>query len=183
MNLGSKFDFTFTLKKGLQKGDSIKFNFPEGFYFVKPACFHRDSGSYAQPETLFNNRMVICQAFEHEILAHVPQTVSIVGVVNPDHAGFYQGFFLETMEGISPNILEKVIVLPPVRINPGSVTIHISSDSLLRSANTTHQLDLIFENSIPVGNKLWIKIPPGFRYLAYNCTFLRPLQAEPNSRN
>lgn len=126
--------------------------------------------------------MVICQAFLHDIPANTPQVVTIIGVVNPDHAGFFQGFSLETMEGISPNIYEKVIVPKPIKIDPGSVIIQHTPESLLRAANTTHQFDLVFENEIPAGREIWIKIPPGFRYLAQNCTLLRPLQAQPEGK-
>lgn len=171
------------MNKQIKQGDSIKFNFPEGFFFVKPACFHKNSGSYAQPETLHNNRMVICQAFLHDIPANTPQVVTVLGVVNPDHAGFFQGFSLETMEGTSPNIIEKVIVPKPVRIDPGAITIRVTPESLLRAANTTYELDLVFENEIPAAREIWIKIPPGFRYLADNCTLLRALQPEKNGKN
>lgn len=164
------------------KGDSIKFNFPEGFYFVQPACFHRNSGSYAQAEILHNNRMVICQGFQHAMDIDTWQVVSIIGVVNPEYSGFFRGFFLETFEGVSANVYEKVIVPNPVRIDPGSITVNVKSASLLLTTNTTHQFDLLFENEISLNGEIWIKLPPGFRYLAENCTLLRPLEAQPNSK-
>jgi len=181
VNLGSKFDFTFTLQKGISKGDSIKFNFPKGFYFVSPSCFHRNSGSYTPTETLFNSRMVICQGFEHDMSANVEQTVTVIGVMNPDHSGFFYGFSLETMADLSPNIIEKVVINPPVKIDAGYASIKVKSESVLRSANTTHQFDIIFNDRVISGNEVWLKIPPDFRYLADNCTFLRPLQAAVNS--
>jgi len=176
VNLGSKFEWTFTLKKSLAKGDSIKFNFPQGFSFVAPACFHKESGSYAVTETLFNSRMVICQNFAFPLEANVTQTVTIIGVVNPDHSGFYRGFFLETMQDTFPNIYEVVNVLPPVKIDTGALTMAITSESLLRYVNTTHIIDIVFDDEVPSNNEVWIKIPSDFRYLAPNCTLLRPLQ-------
>ena len=177
VNLGTRFDFTFTLTQGLQAGDSIKFNFPEGYYFVKPTCFHKNSGSYATAEVLYNNRMVICQAFQYEMKASTTQTVSVIGIVNPGHTGAFNGFSIETMQGISPNILEKLSVQSTVLVQPGSVTVNIVSESLYLVVNTTHQLNLLFENDVPAGSQIWIKIPPGFRYLAPNCTLIKTLDA------
>lgn len=181
VNLGSRFDFTFILQNGLKKGDSIKVNFPEGFYFVKPSCFHRNSGSYTQTETLYNNRMLICQAFEYEMLAGVPQILSIIGVVNPDHAGIFQGFSIEIMQGLSPNISEKITILGNVKIDPNSATLNIQSQSLYLTVNTTYIFNLIFNDDIPATGEVWFKIPPGFRYLASNCTLLRPIQPQSES--
>lgn len=182
VNLGSRFDFTFTLQKGINVGDSIKVNFPEGFYFIKPTCFHKNSGSYAQAETLYNNRMLICQSFEHEMAPNTPHALSIIGVVNPNHAGIFQGFSIETMEGLSPNITEKVSILGSVKINPGSATLNIQSQSLYLTVNTTHIFDLIFDDDVPATGEVWFKIPPGFRYLAANCTLLRPIEPQPESK-
>ena len=173
---------TFTLQKGIKASDSIKFNFPEGFYFLKPVCFHKNSGSYTSTEVLYNNRMLICQAFEHEMEAFVPQTVSIIGIVNPSHSGFFFGTSLETMEGVSPNIIEKVTVPNPIMVEPGSLTVNVHSASRYLAINTTHQFDLIFENDVPAGSQIWVKIPSGFRYLAPNCSLVRELQPQANSK-
>jgi len=171
------------LKTPLKGGDSIKFNFPVGFYFVKPACFHRNSGGYATAEVLHNNRMVICQGFPHDITAEEWQVVTIIGVVNPEYSGFFTGFYLETLEKVSANVYEKIIVPGPVRINPGSITVDIKSASLLMTTNTTHIFDLLFEDDIKADGQIWIKLPPGFRYLAANCSLLRPLEPQPNSKS
>ena len=114
------------------------------------------------------------------MMTDVPQTVSIIGILNPDHAGYFHGFYLETMSGVFPNVLERINVLLPAQINAGTVSINITSESALISANTTHQLDLIFDNPVPIGKVVWIKLPTGFRYLAQNCTILRPLLSLPN---
>jgi len=177
VNLGTRFDFTFTLTKGLSVGDSIKFNMPEGFYTVKPTCFHKNSGSYTTAEVLYNNRMIICQAFQYAMTANVTQTVSVIGIVNPGHTGTFNGFSIETMQGLSPNILESVSVQSTVLVKAGSVTVNIASTSLYLVVNTTHQLNLLFENDVPAGSQIWIKIPPGFRYLAPNCTLIKTLDA------
>jgi len=182
VNLGSKFNFQFSLKTALKGGDSIKFNFPVGFYFVKPACFHRNSGGYATAEVLHNNRMVICQAFPHDMVADEWHVVTIIGVVNPEYSGFFTGFFLETLEKVSANVYEKIVVPAPVRINPGSITVDIKSASLLMTTNTTHIFDLLFEDDIKADGQIWIKLPPGFRYMAANCTLLRPLEPQINSK-
>ncbi len=182
VNLGTRFDFTFTLTKGLNVGDSIKFNMPEGFYTVKPTCFHKNSGSYAEAEVLYNNRMIICQSFQHAMTANVTQTVSVIGIVNPGHTGTFNGFSIETMQGLSPNILESLSVQSTVLVKAGSVTVNIASTSLYLVVNTTHQLNLLFENDVPAGSQIWIKIPPGFRYLAPNCTLIKTIDAVSGSK-
>lgn len=161
----------------------MKVNFPVGFYFVKPACFHRNSGSYTSAEVLYNNRMLICQSFLFDIPANQSQIVSIIGVVNPDHVGFFLGSFLETMEGLTPNILEKVLVNNPIQIVPGGITVEVISKDLLLAMNTTHQFNILFDDDVSASAEVWIKIPSGFRYLAPNCTLLRPLQPAPDSNN
>ncbi len=181
--LGTRLDVTFTLQKGLKAGDSIKFNFPKGFYFLKPTCFHRNSGSYTTTETLYNNRMLICQAFEYDMASSVPQTVSIIGIVNPSHSGFFLGSSLETMERLSPNILEKITVTSPIYVKPGSLSVNVKSTSLNLIVNTTHQFDILFENEVPMNSQVWIKIPPGFRHLAENCTLINDLPPRPNSND
>jgi len=181
VGLGAKLDVTFTLQKGIKPNDSIKFNFPEGFYFLKPVCFHKNSGSYTTTEVLYNNHMLICQAFQHEMSANVTQTVSIIAIVNPSHSGFFFGSSLETMEGVSPNIMEKITVPSPIMVEPGSLTVNVHSASKYLAINTTHQFDLLFENDVPAGSQIWIKIPSGFRYLAPNCTLVRELQSQRDS--
>ena len=180
--MGSSYDFTFALKTPLAKGDSIKFNFPEGYYFVKPACFHRNSGTYSQVEVLHNNRSVICQVFLDSMATGIFQVVSIIGVVNPEYAGVFRNFYLETLESTSANVYERISVPNFIQINPGLVTLSIKSASNLLALNTTHQFELMFENDIPATGEVWIKIPPGFRYLKANCTLLRPIEAQPNSK-
>jgi len=181
VNLGSKFDFKFSLKKALNIGDSIKFNLPAGFYFVQPACFHRNSGTYAIAEALYNNRMVICKNFQTSMATDIWHEVTIIGVVNPQISGFYRYFTLETMEGVTTNVKEFITAPTPIEISPGSITVGRVSGSILLMQNTTHQFDIIPENEIPDTAQLWIKLPAGFRYLAPNCTLLRPLAAaDPN---
>ena len=181
MNLGSKFDFTFSLTVPLQQGDSIKFNFPSGFHFVKPACFHRNTGSYAIPEVLHNSRMVICNTWPQEMAINTWHTVSIIGVVNPEYSGFFKGFFLETLQGVSSYVYERIGVPAPVHISPGSINVAVRSASLLMTQNTTHVFDLLFEDDVKSDAQIWIKLPPGFRYLTPNCSLLRPIEPQPNS--
>lgn len=110
------------------------------------------------------------------------QVVSIIGVVNPEYAGVFKNFYLETIEGTSANVYERISVLNYIQINPGNVTLSIVSASNLLSLNTTHQFEFMFENDVPADGEVWIKIPPGFRYLAANCTLLRPIEAQPNGK-
>lgn len=161
----------------------MKINFPEGFYFVKPVCFHTNSGTYTQAETLYNNRMLICQSFKKPMAANATQTVVVIDILNPDHAGPFQGFYLETMEGLTPNIIESITIPGPVRIYPGSTIITVRSDSLLLAVNTSHYFDIRFENDVPASGQVWIQMPSGFRYKATNCTLLRPLQPQIGGNN
>lgn len=183
VNLGSKFDFTFSLTVALEKGDSIKFNFPSGFSFVKPACFHRNSGSYAIAEVLHNNRMVICHQWPEAMAINTWQVVSIIGVVNPEYSGFFKGFYLETLQGFSSYVYEQVNVPGPVHIYPGSINVAVRSKSLLMTTNTTHVFDLLFEDDVKSDAQIWIKLPPGFRYQATNCTLLRTIEPQTNGEN
>lgn len=111
------------------------------------------------------------------------QVVSIIGVVNPEYAGVFKNFYLETLEGTSANVYERISIPNYIQISPGKVTLDIKSDSLLLSVNTTHQFEFMFENDIPADGQVWIKIPPGFRYLKANCTLLRPIEAQPDSKH
>ena len=183
VNLGSKFDFVFSLQQPLDAGDSIKFNFPVGFYFLNPACFHRNSGTYTSVEVLHNQRMVICQSFSHPMAANVSQTVSIVGVVNPEYSGYFQKFFLETMKDVTAHVYEKITVPNPIHILPGSIIVDVKSASNLMALNTTHQVDMIFEDDVKSDEEVWIILPSGFRYKDANCTLLRSLEpATPNGK-
>lgn len=111
------------------------------------------------------------------------QVVSIIGVVNPEYAGVFRKFYIETLEGTSANVYERIDVLNYIQISPGKVTLSIKSASTLLSLNTTHQFEMMFQNDIPSTGEVWIKIPPGFRYLKANCTLLRPIEAQPNSKS
>ena len=176
VNLGSKFDFVFSLQKPLDAGDSIKFNFPVGFYFLNPACFHRNSGTYTSVEVLHNRRMVICQSFSHPMAANVSQTVSIVGVVNPEYSGYFLKFSLETMRDVTAYVYEKITVPKPIHILPGSITANVKSTSDLMALNTTHQFDILFEDDVRSNEEVWIILPSGFRYKDANCSLLRSLE-------
>ena len=151
--------------------------------FTKPVCFHTESGTYTTAETLYNNRMLICQGFHEAMAANVSQSVVVIGVLNPDHSGPFQGFTIESMEGVSPNIYEKILIPGPIRIYPGGTIVTVRSDSLLLAMNTTHSFDIIFENDVPASGQVWLLIPSGFRYLAPNCTLPRPLQPQANGIN
>jgi len=107
--------------------------------------------------------------------------VDIIGVTNPNRAGYFEPFVIETYSGLTPKVIEQITVPGPYEVLPGSISIIRNSAGILRTQNTTHQLDIIFENSIPTGDQIWIKIPAGFRYRAANCTLLRPLTAAPDS--
>ena len=144
VSLGSKILFKFYVTEALSAGDSIKFSLPEGFSFVEPTCFHKNSGSYATAEVLFNNRYVICKSFQYALGTSTQHMVDIIGVTNPNRAGYFEPFVIETYSGLTPKVIEQITVPGPYEVLPGSISIIRNSAGILRTQNTTHQLDIIF---------------------------------------
>ena len=125
--------------------------------------------------------MVICNVWPQEMVTNIWHVVSIIGVVNPEYSGFFKGFYLETLQGVSSYVYERVAVPAPVHISPGSIHVAVRSASVLMTTNTTHVFDLLFEDDVPADAQIWIKLPPGFRYRTPNCSLLRPLEPQANS--
>ena len=124
--------------------------------------------------------MVICHQWPEAMEANTWQVVSIIGVVNPEFSGFFKGFYLETLQGFSSYVYEQVKVKNPIHISPGSINVAVRSASLLMTTNTTHVFDLLFEDDVKSDAQIWIKLPPGFRYLTPNCSLLRAIEPQLN---
>lgn len=182
MSLSSNYDFAFTLNTPLAKGDSIKFNFPEGYSIFKPVCFHRNSGTHLQVEVLHNSRSVICQGLQDPMAVSEIQDVSITGVYNPKYPGNFKDFYLETLDNIDANVSERIEVSNSIQIDTGKTLLYIKSVSQLPKVNTTHQFEFAFENDVLADGEIWITLAPEFRTLKPNCTLLKLIEAQPGSK-
>lgn len=171
------------LEKSLASGDSIKFNFPEGYTFLEPICIHKSSDTSTLAKLLHNNRSIICQDLQKDLDIKTLHNINILGVINPAYVGSFKGFYIETIEGDSANVYERINIPISIQTNPGKILLNIESTSILTSLNATHQFEMRLENKIPLGGEVWIKIPLDFQYLAVNCRILTESKSKSKSKN